>query len=97
MFASLTGRFTASHPPDSNADGSRLEGRVAHSRVLPSPELADPPASQQCLTAPLGPTAIPPSGIAMGRSLSDSSQVAGPSGGAVRRGRQAPLATQLLP
>ena len=27
MFASLTGRFTVSHPPDSNTDGSRLDRR----------------------------------------------------------------------
>ena len=39
-----------------------------------------PPASQQCLMAPLGPTARPLSGIAAGCSLSEPSQVAGPSG-----------------
>ena len=42
MFANLMGRFMASHLPDSNTDGSRLEGGVAHSGVLPSRELADP-------------------------------------------------------
>ena len=35
MFATLTGRFTASHPPDPNTDGSRLEGGVAHGGVFP--------------------------------------------------------------
>ena len=83
MFANLTGRFTASHPPDSNTTGSRLEGGggVAHGGVFPSQELADPPASQRCLTALLGPTARPLiSGIAAGCSLSGTGQVAGPSG-----------------
>ena len=59
IFATLTGCFTASHPSDSNTDGSRLEGRVAHGGVFPSREPADPPASQRYLTAPLGPTARP--------------------------------------
>ena len=72
MFATLTGRFTASHPPDSNTDGSRLEGEVAHGGVFPLREPANPPASQRYLTVPLGPTARPLSG--------DPSQVAGPSG-----------------
>ena len=61
MFASLTGRLTAPHPPDSNTAGSRLEGGVAHSGVFPSRQLAL-------------------SGIAAGCSLSEPSQVAGPSG-----------------
>ena len=59
MFASLTGRFTASHPPDSNTDGSRLQAGVACGGVIPSQELADPPASQRRLKAPLDSTAIP--------------------------------------
>ena len=80
MFASLMGRFTASHPPDSNTAGSRLEGGVAHGGVIPSRELADPPASQRRLTAPLDPTARPLSGMAAGCSLSEPSQVAEPSG-----------------
>ena len=80
MFANLMGRFMAFHPPDSNTAGSRLEGGVAHGGVFPSRELADPPANQRCLTASLGPTARPLSGIAAGCSLSDTGQVAGPSG-----------------
>ena len=80
MFATLTGRFTASHPPDSNTDGFRLEGWVAHGGVFPLREPVNPPASQRYLTVPLGPTARPLSGIAAGCSLSDISQVAGPSG-----------------
>ena len=67
-------------PPDFNTAGSRLEGGVAPGVIFPSRELADPPASQRCLTASLGPTARPLSGIAAGCSLSDTSQVAGPSG-----------------
>ena len=39
-----------------------------------------PSASQRCLTAPLGPTAIAHSDIAAGFSSSVTSQVAGPSG-----------------
>ena len=79
MFASLTGRFTASHPPDSNTDGSRLQG-VACGGVIPSQELADPPASQRRLTAPLDSTAMPLGGMAAGCNLSEPSRVAGPSG-----------------
>ena len=51
MFASLMGRFTACHPPNSNTDESRLEGGVAYSGVFPSRGPADPPASQRYLTA----------------------------------------------
>ena len=48
MFASLTGRLTASHPPDSKAGGSRLQDRGAHGGgIFPSRELEDPLASQQ--------------------------------------------------
>ena len=71
MFANLTGRLTVSHPPDSNADGSRLQGGVARGGVIPSRELEDPLASQWHLTVPLDPTAMP---------LVEPSRVAGPSG-----------------
>ena len=48
MFASLTGRLTASHPPDSNATGSRLQGEGAHGGgIFRSWELEDPLASQR--------------------------------------------------
>ena len=50
MFASLTGRLTASHPPDSNANGSRLQGGGAHGGIFPSRELEDPLASQRPFT-----------------------------------------------
>ena len=40
MFASLTGRLMAPHPPDSKATGSRLQGGGAHGGgILPSQEL----------------------------------------------------------
>ena len=39
MFANLMGRLTVSHPPDSNADGSCLQGGVARGGVFPSREL----------------------------------------------------------
>ena len=76
MFANLTGRFTASHPPDSNAD----QGRVAHGGVFPSRELEDPLANQRPFTGPLDPTAMPLVGVAAGCNLSEPSRVAGPSG-----------------
>ena len=80
MFANLTGRLTASHPPDSNADGSRLQGGVARGGLIPSRELEDPLASQRHLTVPLDPTAMPLGGVAAGCNLSEPSRVAGPSG-----------------
>ena len=48
MFASLTGRLTASHPPDPKAGGSRLQDGGAHGgEIFPSRELEDPLASQR--------------------------------------------------
>ena len=79
MLANLTGRFTASHPPDSNADGSRLQGGGARGGVFPSRELEDPLASQRPFTGPLDPTAMPLVGVAAGCNLSEPSHVAGPS------------------
>ena len=58
MFVSLN--LTASHPLDSNATGSRLQGGGAHGGgIFPSRELEDPLASQRPFTGPLGPTALP--------------------------------------
>ena len=76
MFASLT----ASHPPDSNATGSRLQGGGAHGGIFPSRELEDPLASQRPFTGPLDPTARPLVGVAAGCDLSEPSRVMGPSG-----------------
>ena len=60
MFASLTGRLTASHPPDPKAGGSRLQDGGAHGgEIFPSRELEDPLASQRPFTGPLGPSALP--------------------------------------
>ena len=64
--------LTASHPPDSNGDGSSLQGRVACGGVFPSQELEDPLPSQR--------TAMPFVGVAAGCNLSEPSHVAGPSG-----------------
>ena len=80
MFANLTGHLMASHPPDSNADGSHLQGGVAHGGVIPSEELEDPLASQRHLPVPLDPTAMPLCGVAAGCDLSEPSRVARPSG-----------------
>ena len=53
MFASLTGRLTASHPPDPKAGGSRLQNGGAHvGGIFPSRELEDPLASQRPFTGP---------------------------------------------
>ena len=51
----LTGHLMTSHPPDSNADGSSLQGRVARSGVFPSRELEDPLPSQRPFTGAVGP------------------------------------------
>ena len=65
MFASLTGRLMASHPPDSNATGSHLQGGGAHGGgIFPSQELEDPLASQRPF-----PTALPLVGRAAGCDL----------------------------
>ena len=81
MFASLTGRLTASHPPDPKAGGSRhCDGGAHGGEVFPSRELEDPLASQQPFTGLLGPSALPLVGRAPGCDLSDSSQVMGPRG-----------------
>ena len=43
MFASLSGRLTASQPPDPKAGGSRLQDGGAHGgEIFPSRELEDP-------------------------------------------------------
>ena len=80
MFPSLTGR-RESHPPDSNATGSRLQGGGAHGGgIFPSQELEDPLASQRPFTGPLDPTALPLVGRAAGCDLSEPSRVMEPSG-----------------
>ena len=81
MFASLTGRLTASHPPDPKAGGSRLQDGGAHGgEIFPSQELEDPLASQQPFTGLLGPSALPLVGRAPGCDLSDPSHVMEPRG-----------------
>ena len=81
MFASLTGRLTASHPPDPKAGGSRLQDGGAHGcEIFPSRELEDPLASQQPFTGLLGPSALPLVGRAPGCDLSDPSHVMEPRG-----------------
>ena len=80
MFVSLMGCLTASHPPDSNAIGSRLQGGGAHGGIFPSRELEDPLASQRPFTGPLDPTAMPLVGVAAGCDLSEPSCVMGPLG-----------------
>ena len=80
MFFNLTGRLTAPGlqyrwvPPKRR--GSPRWRYPLRKPVDPPP----PPASQRCLTAPLGSTAIAHSDIAAGFSYSVTSQVAGPSG-----------------
>ena len=79
MFTSLTGRLTASHPPDPKAGRSRLQDGGAHGgEVFPSRELEDPLASQQPFTGLLGPSALPLVGRAPGCDLSDPSHVMKP-------------------
>ena len=81
MFAGLTGRLTASQPPDPKAGGSRLQDGGAHGgEIFPSRELEDPLASQQPLTGLLGLSASPLVGRAPGCDLSDPSHVMEPRG-----------------
>ena len=54
MLSDLTGRLTASRSLASNTYGSSGSD---HGGDFPSQEPVDPPASQRCLTAPLGPSA----------------------------------------
>ena len=76
MFASLTGRLTASHPPDPKAGGSRhCDGGAHGGEICPSRELEDPLASQQPFTGLLGPSALPLVGRTPGCDLSDPSHV----------------------
>ena len=78
MFASLTGRLTASHPPDPKAGGSRLQDRGAHGgEIFPSQELEDPLASQRPF---MGPSALPLVGRAPGCDLSGPNRVMEPRG-----------------
>ena len=79
MFASLTGRLTAFHPPpppDPKAGGSRHCG-VAHGGEI---FLEDPLASQQPCRGLLGPETLPLVGGAPGCDLSDPSHVMEPRG-----------------
>ena len=79
MFASLTGRLTASHPPDPKAGGSRLQDGGAHGgEIFPSRELEDPLASQRPFTGLLGPSTLPLVGRAPGCDLSGPSCVMEP-------------------
>ena len=81
MFASLSGRLTASHPPDPKAGGSRhCDGGAHGGEICPSRELEDPLASQQPFTGLLGPSALPLVGRAPGCDLSDPSHVMEPRG-----------------
>ena len=77
MFASLQGRFTASHPPDPKAGGSRHCDWGAHGGEI-FPE--DPLASQQPCRGLLGPEALPLVGRAPGCDSSDPSHVMEPRG-----------------
>ena len=78
MFFNLTGCLTASRPPIPM--GPHTKGGVAHGGDIPYGSWRTPPASQRCLTAPLGPKAVAHSDIAAGFSSSVTSQVAGLSG-----------------
>ena len=81
MFASLSGRLMASHPPDPKAGGSRhCDGGAHGGEICPSRELEDPLASQQPCPGLLGPSALPLVGRAPGCDLSDPSQVMEPRG-----------------
>ena len=81
MFASLTGRFTASHPPDPKAGGSRHYDGGAHGgEICSSLEVEDPLASQQPFMGLLGPSALPLVGRAPGCDLSGPSRVMEPRG-----------------
>ena len=80
MFASLSGRLTASQPPDPKAGGSRLQGGAHGGEMFPSRELEDPLASQQPCRGLLDPEALPFVGRAPGCDLSDPSQVMEPRG-----------------
>ena len=84
MFASLTGRLTASltafhpppPPPDPKAGGSRhCDGGAHGGEICPSRELEDPLASQQPCRGLLGPETLLLVGRAPGCDLSDPSQV----------------------
>ena len=81
MFASLTGRLTASHPPDPKACGSRLQDGGAHGgEIFLSQELEEPLASQRPFKGPLGPSALPLIGRAPGCDLSGPNRVMEPRG-----------------
>ena len=74
MFTSLTGRLTASHPPDPKTGGSRLQDGGAHGgEIFPSQELEEPLASQRPFKGPLGPSALPLVGRAPSMAVSGAS------------------------